>query len=359
MDKFEIKLQKIKEKYQDIIKKLSDPDTVKDQNLFRELSKKRSELDELVSMIDRYFENQIQYNEAKEMLDSEDDNEMIEMAKAELKELDNTNKKIIDDLKVLMLPRDPNEDKNVILEIRAGTGGDEAALFVADLFRMYSRLCEKRKWKMQVIEANDTGIGGYKEVVLFIKGDRVYNFLKYESGVHRVQRVPETESQGRVHTSAVTVAVLPEVEDTEVEINKQDLRIDVYRASGAGGQHVNKTESAVRITHLPTNTVVTCQDESSQIKNKQKAMKVLMARLYEAEKAKRDKELASERKSMIGGGDRSEKIRTYNFPQSRFTDHRINLTIYKLTQVLNGELDEVIDSLIVYDREQLLKNQEI
>ena len=358
MDKvFEDKLKNILDTYNDIISKLSDPEIARDPSQYKELGKKKSSLDQLVEKINEYFKVKNEINEAKELVETEDDQELIEMAKSEIKSGEEKLEELVKELKILMLPRDPNEGKNVIVEIRAGTGGDEAALFAADLFRMYSRYCERKGWKLEIMSVNETGIGGYKEIIFYVKGDKVYNFLKYESGVHRVQRVPETESQGRVHTSAVTVAVLPEVEETDVNIDPKDLRIDTYRASGHGGQHVNKTESAVRITHIPTGIVVTCQDEKSQLKNKAKAMKVLLARLYEREEQERMAKIAAERKEMIKTGDRSEKIRTYNFPQSRVTDHRVNLTLYKLAQILDGDLDEIIDKLIIDEKERLLKDQ--
>ena len=284
--------------------------------------------------------------------------EFEEMIKQELAEAEETIKNVSEELKILLLPKDPNDEKNVIVEIRGGTGGDEAALFAADLMRMYSMYAETKRWKLDVLNSNPTDIGGYKEVCFSIEGQGAYSKLKFESGVHRVQRVPETESGGRIHTSAVTVAVLPEAEEVEVEINQNDLRIDVFRAGGPGGQCVNTTDSAVRITHLPTGIVVSCQDEKSQHKNKDKAMKILRSRIYEAMEAQRHKEIADERKSQVGSGDRSERIRTYNFPQGRVTDHRINLTLYKLEQVLDGAMDEIIDALITADQAAKLSQNE-
>ena len=286
----------------------------------------------------------------------EDDAELKEMAKLELSELEEGIAEIEDELKVLLLPKDPNDEKNVILEVRAGTGGDEAALFGQDLLRMYLRYAERNRWKAEVLEINDTGIGGIKEAVVLIKGKGAYSRLKYESGTHRVQRVPETESSGRIHTSAATVAVLPEVDDVDVEVNPNDVRVDVYRASGNGGQCVNTTDSAVRLTHEPTGLVVTCQDEKSQIKNKEKAFKVLRARLYDLMMQKQNEEISAERKSQVGSGDRSERIRTYNFPQGRVTDHRIGLTLYKLENILDGEIDEIIDAMTTHEQAEKMKN---
>ncbi len=338
------RLDDIKERYKELETKLSDPDVIKDQKTYRQLAKEHSDIGEIVRTYDRYLRVQEEINENKQML-NDSDPEIRELAKDELESLEKESDQLQEKLKVLLLPKDPNDEKNILLEIRAGTGGDEAALFAADLFRMYSRYAEKKGWKVELLSAHETGIGGYKEVIALISGDKVYSRLKYESGTHRVQRVPETETQGRIHTSAVTVAVLPEADEVDVEINPQDLRIDVYRASGAGGQHVNKTESAVRITHIPTGLVVQCQDERSQHKNKAKAMKVLAARLYELKQQEQQKQLTEERRSMVGSGDRSERIRTYNFPQGRVTDHRIGLTLYKLEDIMQGEIDEIIEAL--------------
>ena len=286
----------------------------------------------------------------KEMLQTEEDKELLEMLKLDLAEAEAEILKSEENIKLLLIPKDPNDDKNVIMEIRGGTGGEEAALFAGTLMRMYSMYADNQGWKLEILSSNQTELGGYKEISFLIEGKGAYSKLKYESGVHRVQRVPETESGGRIHTSAVTVAVLPEVEEVEFEINRNDLKIDVFRAGGPGGQCVNTTDSAVRITHIPTGIVVSCQDEKSQLQNKDKAMKILRSRIYEAMEAERNREIADTRKSQVGSGDRSERIRTYNFPQSRVTDHRINLTIYKLEQFLNGEMDEVIDALITSDR---------
>ncbi|MDD2504192.1 MAG: peptide chain release factor 1, partial [Clostridia bacterium] len=294
---------------------------------------------------------------AKEMIDEAgDDEEMKELAKEELSGLEAQIDPLEEELKVLLLPKDPNDDKNVILEIRAGTGGEEAGLFGSDLLRMYMRYAERRRWKTEMMDINDTGLGGIKEAVILIKGKGAYSRLKYESGVHRVQRVPETESSGRIHTSAATVAVLPEIDDVEVELNQNDVRVDVYRSSGNGGQSVNTTDSAVRLTHEPTGIVVTCQDEKSQIKNKEKAFKVLRAKLYDMKLQEQNKEISEQRKSQVGSGDRSERIRTYNFPQGRVSDHRIGLTIYKLDYFLDGDLDEIIDGLITSDQAEKMKN---
>ncbi len=338
------RLDDIKERYRELETRLSDPETIRDQETFRRLAKEHSDLGEIVRTYDRYLSVQDEIKENRQML-NDSDPEIRQLAKEELDGLEKEAKALEERLKILLLPKDPNDEKNILLEIRAGTGGDEAALFAADLFRMYSRYAEKKGWKVEILSAHETGIGGFKEIIALISGDKVYSRLKYESGTHRVQRVPETETQGRIHTSAVTVAVLPEADEVDVQINPQDLRIDVYRASGAGGQHVNKTESAVRITHIPTGLVVQCQDERSQHKNKAKAMKVLAARLYELKQREQQRQLSEERRSMVGTGDRSERIRTYNFPQGRLTDHRIGLTLYRLEDIMQGELDEVIEAL--------------
>ena len=313
------------------------------------------EIEPIVKKYKEYKKAKADMADAKEMLEDGDD-EMRELAKMEISELEDTISQQEEELKVLLLPKDPNDEKNVILEIRAGTGGDEAALFGADLLRMYTRYAERNRWKTELMEVNETGIGGIKEAVMLIKGKGAYSRLKYESGAHRVQRVPETESSGRVHTSAATVAVLPEVDDVEVELNPNDVRVDVYRASGNGGQCVNTTDSAVRLTHEPTGLVVTCQDEKSQIKNKEKAFKVLRSRLYDLKMQEQNKEIADQRKSQVGSGDRSERIRTYNFPQGRVSDHRIGMTIYKLDNFLDGDLDEIIDGLITSDQAEKMKN---
>ena len=349
------KLDFILEKYQELSQKVSDPDVIADQANWQKYMKEMSELEPIVKEYEAYKKAKESLAEAKEILELEDDPELIEMAKEELKELEAGIEASEEKLKVLLLPKDPNDEKNVILEVRAGTGGDEAALFGGDLLRMYLRYAERKRWKTEIIDMNDTGIGGVKEATVMIKGKGAYSRLKYESGVHRVQRVPETESSGRIHTSAATIAVLPEVDDVEVKIDPNDVRVDVYRASGNGGQCVNTTDSAVRMTHLPTGLVVTCQDEKSQIQNREKAMRVLKARLYDMMLQEQNDKISSERRSQIGSGDRSERIRTYNFPQGRMTDHRINLTLYKLDAFLDGDIDEAIDGLITADQAAKMK----
>jgi peptide chain release factor 1 len=348
------KLSAIEEKYEELGRKLSDPETMKDMNNYTRLSKELADLKPVVDSFREYREVIEGIAEAEEIIKS-DDPELKELASEELEELKARLPELERELKILLLPKDPRDERNVIVEIRAGTGGEEAALFAADLFRMYSKYAEKKGWKVEVIDSSPTGIGGLKEVVALIQGKGAYSRLKYESGVHRVQRVPDTETSGRIHTSAATVAVLPEAEDVDVRIDEKDLKIDTYRASGAGGQHVNKTSSAVRITHLPTGIVVQCQDERSQHKNRVKAMKVLRARLYEIMIREQEQEISETRKSQVGSGDRSERIRTYNFPQNRVTDHRIGLTIQKLPQILEGEIDELIDALITHFQMEELK----
>lgn len=350
------KLDFITDKYQELVKKTSDPDIIADQGVWQKYIKEMGEIEPIVKKYEEYKGVKESIKEAKEVLEAEDDEEMRELAKMELGEQEELLPTLESQLKALLLPKDPNDDKNVILEIRAGTGGDEAALFGADLLRMYTMYAENHGWKTELMEANDTGIGGIKEAVMLIKGKGAYSRLKYESGAHRVQRVPETESSGRIHTSAATVAVLPEVDDVEVDLNPNDVRVDVYRASGNGGQCVNTTDSAVRLTHEPTGLVVTCQDEKSQIKNKDKAFKVLKARLYDMMLQEQNKEISEQRKSMVGSGDRSERIRTYNFPQGRISDHRTGATIYKLENFLNGDMDEIIDGLITEDQAQKMQN---
>lgn len=350
------KLDFILEKYEELSKKVSDPDVIADQPVWQKHIKEMGEMEPIVKKYREYKSAKEGIDDAKEILDLEDDAELKEMAKLELSEFEEGIAEIEDELKVLLLPKDPNDEKNVILEVRAGTGGDEAALFGQDLLRMYLRYAERNRWKAEVLEINDTGIGGIKEAVVLIKGKGAYSRLKYESGTHRVQRVPETESSGRIHTSAATVAVLPEVDDVDVEVNPNDVRVDVYRASGNGGQCVNTTDSAVRLTHEPTGLVVTCQDEKSQIKNKEKAFKVLRARLYDLMMQKQNEEISAERKSQVGSGDRSERIRTYNFPQGRVTDHRIGLTLYKLENILDGEIDEIIDAMTTHEQAEKMKN---
>lgn len=350
------KLDFILEKYEELSKKVSDPEIIADQPVWQKHIKEMGEMEPIVKKYREYKSAKEGIDEAKEILEMEDDAELKEMAKMGLAELEDGINQIEDELKVLLLPKDPNDEKNVILEVRAGTGGDEAALFGQDLLRMYLRYAERNRWKAEILELNDTGIGGIKEAVVLIKGKGAYSRLKYESGTHRVQRVPETESSGRIHTSAATVAVLPEVDDVDVEVNPNDVRVDVYRASGNGGQCVNTTDSAVRLTHEPTGLVVTCQDEKSQIKNKEKAFKVLRARLYDLMMQKQNEEISAERKSQVGSGDRSERIRTYNFPQGRVTDHRIGLTLYKLENILDGEIDEIIDAMTTHEQAEKMKN---
>ena len=350
------KLDFILEKYEELSKKVSDPDVIAKQKEWQKLMKEMSDLEPIVKEYTAYKKAKEDLEEAKEILEMEDDEELREMAREELKANEAAIEEYTENLKILLLPKDPNDDKNVILEIRAGTGGDEAALFGSDLLRMYLRYAERMRWKTELIESNETEIGGVKEVVMLVKGKGAYSRLKYESGVHRVQRVPETESGGRVHTSAASVAVMPEVDDVEVNLDPNDVRVDVYRASGNGGQCVNTTDSAVRLTHMPTGLVVTCQDEKSQIKNKEKAFKVLKSRLFDLMQQEQNDKIAAERKSQIGSGDRSERIRTYNFPQSRITDHRINLTLYKLDSFLDGDLDEVIDALITEDQAEKMRD---
>ncbi len=349
------KLDFITGKYDELAQKVSDPEIINNQPVWQKYVKEMGEIEPIVKKYKEYKKAKADMADAKEMLEDGDD-EMRELAKMEISELEDTISQQEEELKVLLLPKDPNDEKNVILEIRAGTGGDEAALFGADLLRMYTRYAERNRWKTELMEINETGIGGIKEAVMLIKGKGAYSRLKYESGAHRVQRVPETESSGRVHTSAATVAVLPEVDDVEVDLNPNDVRVDVYRASGNGGQCVNTTDSAVRLTHEPTGLVVTCQDEKSQIKNKEKAFKVLRSRLYDLKMQEQNKEIADQRKSQVGSGDRSERIRTYNFPQGRVSDHRIGMTIYKLDNFLDGDLDEIIDGLITSDQAEKMKN---
>ena len=351
------KLDFITDKYNELSAIVSDPEVIANQAVWQKHVKEMGEMEPIVKKYQEYRKVKEGIEEAKMLLDEAgSDEEMKELAKMELSELEDQVEPLEEELKVLLLPKDPNDEKNVILEVRAGTGGDEAALFAADLLRMYTMYAENRRWKTELIEANETGIGGIKEAVMMIKGKGAYSRLKYESGAHRVQRVPETESSGRIHTSAATVAVLPEVDDVEIEIDPNDVRVDVYRASGNGGQCVNTTDSAVRLTHEPTGLVVTCQDEKSQIKNKDKAFKVLKARLYDLEMQKQQEKIAGERRSQVGTGDRSERIRTYNFPQGRISDHRSGVTLYKLDNFLNGDLDEIIDGLITMDQAEKMKN---
>ena len=349
-----LKLENLQERYVEVGALLSDADVIADQNRFRELSREYAELEPVVQCFAQYQQVIDDIEEAKQLL-NDSDPDMREMGQEELKSAEEKYETLTIDLQKLLLPKDPNDSKNVFLEVRAGTGGDEAAIFAGDLFRMYSRFAEQKKWRIEIISENAGEHGGYKEIISRIVGQGVYSQLKFESGAHRVQRVPETESQGRIHTSACTVAILPEADEQDaIEINKADLRVDTFRASGAGGQHVNKTDSAIRLTHIPTGIVVECQDERSQHKNRARAMSLLAARLQNAQQEASDKERADERKSLVGSGDRSERIRTYNFPQGRVTDHRINLTLYKLNEVVAGDLDEIIQPLVnEYQADQL------
>ncbi|MFA7662221.1 MAG: peptide chain release factor 1 [Anaerovoracaceae bacterium] len=348
------KLEFTLEKYDELSAKVSDPEIISDQPTWQKLMKEMGEMDSLVQRYREYKKVKEELAEAKAMLE-ENDEELRDMAKMEITQLDGRLEELNEELRVLLLPKDPNDDKNVILEIRAGTGGEEAALFGSDLLRMYMRYAERKGWKTELMDVNDTGLGGIKEAVMLIKGKGAYSRLKYESGAHRVQRVPETEASGRIHTSAATVAVLPEVDDVEVNLDPNDVRVDVYRSSGNGGQSVNTTDSAVRLTHIPSGLVVTCQDEKSQIKNKDKAFKVLKARLYDMKLQEQTDEMSANRKSQVGTGDRSERIRTYNFPQGRVSDHRIGMTLYKLDYFLDGDLDEIIDGLITDDQAEKMK----
>ena len=349
------KLEKIKEKYELINEQLSDSGILNDREKMISLGKERSELEEIVKVYENYSVILKNIKGNNEFVLAETDKELIELAEEELTELEEKKEILEKQIKIILLPKDPNDNKDVIVEIRAGTGGKEAALFADDLFRMYSRYAEIRGWKLEMIDLNETGLGGIKEVVFSLSGNDIYGDMKFESGVHRVQRVPTTEASGRVHTSAASVAILPEAEDVQVEINTGDLKIDVFRSSGAGGQSVNKLETAIRITHLPTKIVVQCQDERSQLKNRQKAMKVLKARLYDLELKKHNDKISSQRKTMVGSGDRSDKIRTYNFPQNRVTDHRIGLTLYNLSNIIEGDLDELIEQVKIADTAEKLQ----
>ena len=345
------RLDSIDSRLNEINEQLMDANVVSDQNKYKNLMKELKALNPIVETYSRYKKAKDEFNEARDMLrEGGLDREFREIVKEQYDESEKEIEKISDELKILLLPRDPNDEKDVIIEIRGGAGGDEAALFSGDLYRMYNMYAEKMGWKTELLSANETGIGGFKEVSFEVSGDFAYSRLKFESGVHRVQRVPETEAQGRIHTSTVTVAVLPEAEEVEFEINPNDIQVDTFRASGAGGQHINKTESAIRLTYLPTGLVVECQDERSQFKNKDKAMKILRSRLYEQAQREAEEKIASQRRTQVGTGDRSERIRTYNFPQGRVTDHRIGLTLYQIDQIMDGDLDEIIDALITADQ---------
>jgi peptide chain release factor 1 len=351
------RLNQIEAKYEELTRTLASPEVIGDSSKYQKTAKAHSELSEIVEKYREYKDLQKGIEESKVMFAEESDADLRSYAQEEITRLQERLTATENDLKVLLVPKDPNDEKNVVLEIRSGTGGDEATLFAAEMFRMYTRYAETQRWKVEVLSTSESGVGGLKEVIAIIEGRGVYSRMKYESGVHRVQRVPETEQQGRVHTSAVTVAVLPEAEDVDVKIEAKDIRIDTFCSSGPGGQSVNTTYSAVRITHLPTNTVVSCQDEKSQIKNREKGMRVLRARLYEMEMEKQQQALAKERKSMVGSGDRSEKIRTYNFPQNRVTDHRIGLTLHQLGDVMDGKLGPIVDALVTHYQAEKLKSQ--
>lgn len=352
------KLDQVEKKFDELTSELSKPEVISNQSLYQKAAREHSALSELVTTYRQYKKIAKEFADNKHLLDTENDEDIRKMAKEEVLRLEPEQAALVAQLKVLLLPKDPNDEKNIILEIRAGTGGDEAALFAADLFRMYSRYAETKRWKVEVMDSNPTGIGGFKELIAMISGSNVYSDLKYESGVHRVQRVPRTEASGRIHTSAVTVAVLPEADDIDIEINEKDLEVDVFRASGPGGQGVNTTDSAVRLTHKPSGMVVVCREERSQLKNRAKALKLLKSRLLEQKQAEQDAQIRETRKSYVGSGDRSEKIRTYNFPQNRVTDHRIGLTIHQLDQVLEGKLGDFVTSLRTHYQTEAMKSSD-
>ena len=352
------RLNELETKFAELSDQISDPDIIADNARWRILMKEHSDLTPVMDAYREYKRLNESVEESKALLNDSSDEDLRQLAKEEIKESQNALEAVSEQLKVLLLPKDPNDEKNVIVEIRGGAGGDEAALFANTLFRMYGQYADHRRWKTEIMSANENGIGGFKEVVFMIQGRGAYSRLKYESGVHRVQRVPETESSGRIHTSTVTVAVLPEAEDVDVNLDMNDVRVDVYRSSGNGGQSVNTTDSAVRVTHVPTGLVVACQDEKSQLKNKDKALKILRTKLYDLEQEKQHSQLSAERRSQVGTGDRSERIRTYNFPQGRVTDHRIGLTLHRLDAVLNGDLDEIMDTCITQDQAKKLQGVE-
>lgn len=353
------RLDQLEMKYEELTQALASPEITSDSLRYQKTAKAHNEIASTVEKYREYKDLKRGIAESRAVIADESDAEMRAYAQEELDKLESRVKGVEDELRLMLLPKDPNDEKDVVLEIRAGTGGDEATLFVAEMFRMYTRFAETQRWKVEVLSTSESSVGGMKEVIALIEGNRVYSYLKYESGVHRVQRVPQTEQQGRVHTSAITVAVLPEAEEVDIKIEAKDLRIDTFCSSGPGGQSVNTTYSAIRITHLPTNTVVSCQDEKSQIKNRDKAMRVLRSRLYEVEMQKQQDALAKERKSMVGSGDRSEKIRTYNFPQNRVTDHRIGLTIHQLQEVMDGKLQPIIDALVTHYEAEKLKHEAV
>ncbi|MTV82504.1 peptide chain release factor 1 [Secundilactobacillus folii] len=355
MDEMFDRLQAVVDRYDELNELISDPEVIADTRRFMELSKEEADLRDTVEAYRKYQKVTGQIDEDNEMLREKLDDDMSAMVKDELKELEPQKAKLEDQIRVLLLPKDPNDDKNIVMEIHGAAGGDEASLFAADLFNMYSRYAEKQGWQVEVVDKNETEVGGFKEIVMLISGDKVYSKLKYESGAHRVQRVPVTESAGRLHTSTATVGVMPEAEDVDIDINPKDIRTDVYRSSGAGGQHINKTSSAVRMTHLPTGIVVAMQDERSQQQNRAKAMQILRARVYNYYHEQEESAYDEKRKSAVGTGDRSERIRTYNYPQNRVTDHRIGLTLNKLDKIMNGDLDDIIDALILYDQTQKME----
>jgi len=352
------RLEEVEHRYETLSHLLSQPEVIHNQTELQKVAKEYAELGRVVDLYRKLKKLEEEIRENRSLMESEEDEELKRLAKEEVVHLLEEKGRVERDLRIALLPKDPNDEKNILLEIRAGTGGEEAGLFAADLFRMYAKYAEKKNWKVEILSRHYTGVGGFKEIIALIEGKGVYSRLKYESGVHRVQRVPITESQGRIHTSTVTVAILPEAEEVEVEIDPNDLRIDIFRSSGPGGQSVNTTDSAVRITHLPTGIVVSCQDEKSQHKNKAKALKILRARLLEKARQEKEKEISEKRRNQVGTGERSERIRTYNFPQGRVTDHRIGLTLYRLDEILEGDLDEIIDSLITYYQTEALKNRE-